>query len=135
MGVEGLGDLACKPEVVVGGEVEVVDEFEGVVDGRVGGGFHDGGGFIKFVKHGDVEAGGALLEAGTGLGPEKFAIEAGDWIERFVLASHSGEVAPTESGEDDREEGFLVLGAPGEVTGLEGGDVFFGLGGGSIAAD
>jgi hypothetical protein len=135
MGVEGLGDLAGEPEVVVGGEVGVVDEFEGVVDGRGGGGFHDGGGFIEFVKHGDVEAGGAVLEAGAGLGPEELAIESGDGVEGFVLAAHGGEVAPTEAGEDDGEKGFLVLGAPGEVAGLEGGDVFFGLGRVLVASD
>lgn len=135
LGVEGLGDLAGEPEVVVGGEVGVVDEFEGVVDGWGGGGFHDGGGFIELVKHGDVEAGGAVLEAGAGLGPEELAIESGDGVEGFVLAAHGGEVAPTEAGEDDREEGFLVVGAPGEVAGLEGGDVFFGLGGGLVATD
>ena len=59
--MEGLGDLAGEPEVVVGGEVGVVDEFEVVVDGRGGGGFHDGGGFIELVEHGDVEAGGAVV--------------------------------------------------------------------------
>jgi hypothetical protein len=31
------------------------------VDGRGGGGFHDGGGFIELVEHGDVEAGGAVV--------------------------------------------------------------------------
>jgi hypothetical protein len=116
MGVEGLGDLAGEPEVVVGGEVGVVDEFEGVMDGRGGGRFDDGGGFIEFVKHGDVEAGGAMVEAGAGLGPEGLAIEAGDGVEGFVLITHGGEVAPAEAGKDDGEKCLLVLPHPCGVT-------------------
>lgn len=135
MAAERSGDLAGEPEVVVGGEVGVVDEFEGVVDGRGGCGFHDGGGFIELVKHGDVEAGGAVLEAGACLGPKELAIKAGDGVEGLVLAAHGGEIAPTEAGEDDGEKGLLVLGAPGEVAGLEGGDVFFGLIGAVVASD
>ena len=135
LGFEGLGDLASESEVVVGGEVGFVDELEGFVDRRGGGGFHDGGGFIELVKHGDVEAGGAVVEAGVGLGPEELAVETRDGVEGLVLAAHGGEVAPTEAREDDGKVGFAMLVAPGSIGGMDLGDVLDRLLGRGVAAD
>ena len=84
-----MGGLAGEPEIVIAADIWFRDELSGSC-GRVLTDFHDGGAFVEFVEHGDVDGVCSGAAVGAELFPEEAAAESGDGVEGFGAVSGGG---------------------------------------------
>lgn len=119
---------------MIAGDIWFCDELSGGC-GRVLADFHDGGAFVEFVEHGDVDGVGSGVSVGAELFPEEAAAKSGDGVEGFGSVSGGGEIVPTEAWEGNGEEGDVACAAPCDVGFRGGGGVASGGFRGVEAAD